>query len=69
MELILLIGAFVVAWLLFTGLVNILKTTVKTAFIVALVFLAFYLVWGVNPRELWEVVRSLPELFFSLFDR
>lgn len=68
MELILLIGALIVAWLLFTGLVNILKTTVKTALTVALVFMALYLVWGVNPEELWEVVRSLPELFFSFFD-
>jgi len=39
MELILLIGALIVAWLLFTGLVNILKTTAKTALTVALVFI------------------------------
>ncbi|MEA5421278.1 hypothetical protein VB712_18800 [Spirulina sp. CCNP1310] len=68
MELILLIGALIVAWLLFTGLVNIVKTTVKTAFTIALVFLALYLIWGVNAGELWATVQSLPEMFFSLFD-
>lgn len=68
MELILLIGALIVAWLLFTGLVNIVKTTAKTAFTITLVFIVLYFIWGVNPRELWEVVRNLPEILLSFFN-
>ncbi len=59
MELILLLGALIVAWLVFTWLVKIVKTSVKTALAIAVVVLVLQLVFGIDPRELWEAIQNL----------
>ena len=60
MEVILLIAALVVAWLVFTALVRIIKTTVKTAFSVAAIILALAAL-GIGPAQLWQAIIELPQ--------
>jgi len=59
---ILLIGAIVVAWLVFTGLLNILKTTVTTAITIAAIVLALQLIVGIGPQQLIDTILNLPRL-------
>ena len=58
-ELILLLAALVVAALVFTALVNLVKTTVKTAILVALVILALQLFFGIGFQEVWNQVLQI----------
>nr|WP_290222357.1 hypothetical protein [Trichocoleus desertorum] len=58
-ELILLLAALIVAALVFTALVNLVKTTVKTAILVALVILALQLLFGIGFQEVWNQVLQI----------
>ena len=62
MNWILLIGAIVVAWLVFTGLLNIHKTTVTTAITIAAIVLALQLIVGIGPQQLIDTILNLPRL-------
>lgn len=65
MELILLVAAIAVAWLVFTALIRIVKTTVKTAFsLAAILFLLLAL--GIGPDQLWQKIAELPKLVQDL---
>ncbi len=59
MEIILLLGALIVTWLVFTWLVKVLKTSVTTALAIAAVVLILQIVFGINPQELWEAIQNL----------
>jgi hypothetical protein len=58
-ELILLLAALAVTVLVFTALVNLVKTTVKTAILVALVILALQLFFGIGFQEVWDQVLQI----------
>jgi nitrate/nitrite transporter NarK len=58
-ELILLLAALIVAALVFTALINFVKTTVKTAILVALVILALQLFFGIGFQEVWNQVLQI----------
>jgi hypothetical protein len=58
-ELILLLAALAVTALVFTALVNLVKTTVKTAILVALVILALQLFFGIGFQEVWDQVLQI----------
>lgn len=59
-ELILGLAALVVAWLIFTWLLKIVKTTLSTALFIALIVLGLLLV-GIGPQELLQQVLQLPQ--------
>ncbi len=52
-EIILLIGALVVAFLVFTWLIKVVKVTVGVALGVAALVLVLQLVFGIGPDQLW----------------
>ncbi len=52
---ILLVGAVVIAWLIFTFLFKIIKTTVKTALLVAAVVLLL-MFFGIGPGEVFGLI-------------
>jgi len=58
MNLILLVAAIIVAILIFTWLINIVKVTLQTAFIVAAIvlLLAFF---GIGPAQLLQEVGQI----------
>lgn len=59
-ELILGVAALVVAWLIFTWLLKVVKTTLTTALFVAFIILGLLLV-GIGPQELLQQVLQLPQ--------
>lgn len=61
-DLILLIAALIVSWLVFTWLVKIVKLTVGTALIIAGIVLILQLLFGVNPNQLWQQILNLPQI-------
>ncbi|MBX2864715.1 MAG: hypothetical protein KTR27_14290 [Leptolyngbyaceae cyanobacterium MAG.088] len=61
MELVLFIAAGVVSWLVFTWLLRVVKTTLKTAFLVASVVMLLQITIGVGPHQLWQAVTELPQ--------
>jgi hypothetical protein len=62
MEIALTIGALAIAALVFFWLLNVVKTTLKTAVLVALFLVGLYLAFGVGPMQVWETIRNwLPD--------
>ncbi|MGB3297068.1 MAG: hypothetical protein WBA76_02280 [Phormidesmis sp.] len=65
MELALTIGAIAIAAVVFFWLLNVVKTTLKTAFLVALFLVGLWLAFGVGPTDVWDTLRSwLPDFLF-----
>ncbi|PZO58315.1 MAG: hypothetical protein DCF15_05595 [Phormidesmis priestleyi] len=65
MGLALTLGAFAIAALVFFWLVGVVKTTIKTAFLVALFLLGLWLAFGIGPSQIWETIRNwLPDFLF-----
>lgn len=60
-DLIILLAALIVSWLVFTALIKIVKTTVSTALAIAAIVLVLQLVFGINPQELWQQIITLPQ--------
>ena len=48
------IGACVIAFLVFTTLIKLVRTTLKTAFLLAAVLLLLFFV-GIGPGDVWDV--------------
>ena len=66
MEIALTIGAVAIAALVFFWLVGVVKTTIKTAFLVALFLFGLWLAFGVGPSDVWDTIRSwLPDFLFG----
>lgn len=66
LEAIALIAAIIVSWLVFTALIKVLKTTLKTAFTIAAIVLILQLVFGIGPQKLWQEIVRLPESVLNL---
>ncbi len=64
-QIILLIAALVVSWLVFTLLINIVQTTVKTAITIAAIVLVLQLVFGIGPQVLLDQITMLPQTVWT----
>lgn len=69
LDIITLIAAIIVAWLVFTALVSLLKTTIKTALICAAIVLILQLGFGIKPQEVWQQIIQLPQTILEQFQR
>jgi predicted PurR-regulated permease PerM len=67
-ELVICIAAGVVSWLVFTWLLRVVKTTLKTAFLVAAIVMVLQITIGVGPNQLWQAVTELPQQLEQLFN-
>ncbi|MES1022147.1 hypothetical protein ABN584_04480 [Gloeocapsa sp. BRSZ] len=65
-DLIVLIAALVVAWLVFTALMRVVKTTLSTALTVAAIVLILQIGFGVQPQQLWQQIVQLPQIIREL---
>ncbi|HIK55250.1 MAG TPA: hypothetical protein IGS37_08820 [Synechococcales cyanobacterium M55_K2018_004] len=65
MNWVLMIASLVVAFLVFTFLVKVVRAAIGTAIALALVVLVLQLVFGIGPGELW---RQLGPTLLSLWD-
>lgn len=57
MELVIVIGALLVAFIIFTWLLKIARATFRTALLVAIVLLVLFIL-GVGPQTLWEQIQN-----------
>lgn len=65
MEIALTLGAVAIAAMIFFWLVGVVKTTLKTAFLVMFFLLGLWLAFGIGPTDVWETIRNwLPDFFF-----
>jgi hypothetical protein len=64
-ELIILIAAIVVSWLVFTALIKIVKTTATTAIAIAGIILVLQLVFGIGYQDLWQQITQLPQIVWN----
>ena len=63
-ELIVLIAALIVSWLVFAALSKVVKSTVKTAIAIAAIVLVLQLVFGIAPQALWQQIVQLPQIIW-----
>jgi type IV secretory pathway TrbL component len=64
-DLIILIAALFVAWLIFNWLINVVKASFSTAITIAVVVLILQLVFGIGPQDLWQQIVDLPQTLFN----
>lgn len=65
---ILLIAAVIVAWLVFTWLIRVAKTTLKTALLIALIVLGLQVVVGIGPDQVLQTILDLPQIVQDVFN-
>lgn len=65
-DLIVFIAALIVAWLVFTALIRVVKTTLSTALTVAAIVLILQIGLGVQPQQLWQQIVELPQIIRNL---
>lgn len=65
---ILLIAAVIVAWLVFTWLVRVAKTTLNTALLIALIVLGLQVVVGIGPDQVLQTILDLPQIIQDIFN-
>ncbi len=66
MDLVILIGAIIITYLLFNWLVKVIKASFTTAISIALLVLFLQLFFGVEPQKLWQQLIDLPDTWRSL---
>lgn len=59
MEIVLLIGALLVVFLVVGWIFKIVKSTLRTILFVGFVLLALWFVFGIGPSALWEQIREM----------
>jgi type IV secretory pathway TrbL component len=57
-ELLILGAAILIVFVIFSWLLKLVKTTVKTILLVGFVVLALYLVFGIGPATIWEQLKD-----------
>lgn len=58
MEIILVLGAILVVFLVVSWLFKLAKATIKTVLLVLFVLLALQLLFGIGPSAIWEQIQS-----------
>jgi hypothetical protein len=67
METILFLAAIVIAFLVFTWLVRVVRVTVNAAITIALLVLALQLLFGIGPEAVWQQLQALVNGVLELF--
>ncbi len=65
-ELIILLASLLVAWLVFTWAVQVLKASISTAVAIAAIVLILQLVFGIGTQELLDHLIQLPQTLWNL---
>lgn len=65
-SLIILLASMLITWLVFTWLVKVLKVTIGTAFVIAVIFLVLQIVFGINNQQIWVQIINLPQTLLDL---
>jgi hypothetical protein len=54
-------ATLIVAWIVFSFLVRVVKTTMKTAFITAVTIVLLDAGFGISPQDIWHFIIQLPQ--------
>lgn len=66
-NLILLIAALLVSWLVFRWLFTVIKSSATTAISIAVIVLLLQIGFGIGPQKLWNEIINIPQTFQQLF--
>ncbi|MGF1566989.1 MAG: hypothetical protein ACFCVD_02745 [Nodosilinea sp.] len=58
MDLLIVLGAIVIALLVFGWLFKLVKNTIQTVLLVGFLLLALYFLFGIGPGALWEQLQN-----------
>ena len=57
-EIVVVVGAIAISILVFTWLIKVVKATLKTAFLAALILLALQIFFGIGPTAILDTIRD-----------
>ena len=63
LELITIAAGIVITWLLFTALIKILKTSIKTALAIAVILFLIQIIFGISYKQVWQELERLIQNF------
>ncbi len=66
LNLIIILAALIISWLVFTWLLKVVKTTVTTAIAIAAIVLILQLMFGIKPDQLWSEIINLSQTLWNL---
>ncbi|OKH19803.1 hypothetical protein [[Limnothrix rosea] IAM M-220] len=66
-EIIVIVAAVIVSWLVFTAFVNIVKTSIKTALTIAAIALILQIAFGIRSDQIAEQIIALPRMIWQFF--
>ncbi|MGE5657059.1 MAG: hypothetical protein ACM37W_10615 [Actinomycetota bacterium] len=66
LELIILLAAILVSWLIFNWAIKVLKASISTAITIAVIVLVLQLMFGIGPNELFQHIIHLPQTLWQL---
>ncbi len=58
MEIVVVVGAVLISFLVFTWLLKVVRATLKTAFMAALILLGLQLLFGIGPDTVWDTITG-----------
>lgn len=66
-EIIVIVAALIISWLVFTAFINIVKTSVQTAVTIAAIVLILQLIFGIRSGQVVEQILDLPRIIWQFF--
>ena len=58
MELLIVLGAIVIAIVVFGWVFKLIKNTIQTVLLVAFLLLALYFLFGIDPDAIWDQIQT-----------
>lgn len=58
MELLIVLGAIVIAIVVFGWVFKLIKNTIQTVLLVAFLLLALYFIFGIGPDAVWDQIQT-----------
>jgi hypothetical protein len=68
-QLMLFFGALIVSWLVFAWLMNVVKTTLSTALMLAALIMLLQIGFGIDIPMLLDAILALPQILADLLSR
>lgn len=68
-QLMLFVGALIVSWLAFAWLMNVVKTTLSTALMLAALIMLLQVGFGIDIPMLLETIWALPQILLDLLSQ
>jgi hypothetical protein len=66
-EIIVIVAALVISWLVFTAFIKIVKTSVQTAVTIAAIVLLLQLIFGIRSGQVLDQILDLPRIIGDWF--